>query len=178
MTTGAAIVIETDRLLLREMSTADADFMLAILNDPDFIRYIGDRGVRTQGQARDYLTDRVLKSYTEHGFGMYAVERKTDQVVIGICGLVRREHLDAPDIGFAFLPEFRNAGYGLESAAAVLEFTVGKLRIDRVLAIATPDNLASNALLERLGMRLEQVTRLAEDDANLNLYVYESASDQ
>ncbi len=176
MTIGKAIVIETDRLHLREMSGADADFMLAILNDPDFIRYIGDRGVRTQDQAQNYLADRVLKSYAEHGFGMYAVERKTDRTTVGICGLVRRENLDAPDIGFAFLPEFRNAGYGLESAAAVLKFALETLRIDRVLAIATPDNRASNVLLERLGMRLEQVTRSTEDDVELNLYVYEAAA--
>jgi RimJ/RimL family protein N-acetyltransferase len=167
---GNSPVIETARLSLREMTGDDAPFMRAILNDPDFIRYIGDRGVRTVAEARSYLHERVLASYREHGYGMYAVERSADAVAVGICGLVRRETLPAPDIGFAFLPAYRNSGYARESAAAVLRYASEVLKLPRVIAIATPDNEPSNVLLQRLGMHLGQVVRLAGDDTDLNLY--------
>lgn len=163
------IVITTARLRLREMTTADAAFMLELLNDPDFLRYIGDRGVRTLEDACRYIEKGTLDSYRRHGYGMYLAERLEDGAAVGVCGLVRREGLDGPDLGFALLPAWRGQGYATEGAAAVLVHA-RDLGLARVLAIATPDNRASNALLTSLGMRREATVRLPGDDADLWLY--------
>ncbi len=132
-------ILETERLVLREMDSAvDAEFIFALLNSPKFIEYIGDRGVRTAGKAAAFIEERYRASYLEHGFGLYGVKLKggvsdEDMLLnsrvsaptqIGICGLVKRDHLEFPDIGFAFLPEFDGNGYGFESAKAVLEYGV------------------------------------------------------
>lgn len=168
----ARTVLSTPRLRLREMTEADADFMVALLNDADFLRYIGDRGVRTTDDARAYLRDGAIASYRQHGYGMYLVERIGDASAIGVCGLVRRDGLDAPDLGFALMPAFRRAGFAAEAARAVLEFAIAELGISRIVAIATPDNRASTALLEQLSMQPAGTVRLPGGDADLNLYEY------
>lgn len=162
----------TRRLELREMTEADAAFMVTLLNDPDFLRYIGDRGVRTEAEARDYLRDGAISSYREHGFGMYLAERREDGAAIGVCGLVSRPGLAAPDLGFALLPAYRRDGFAAEGASAVLEFARGELGLPRILAIATPDNAASIALLQRLAMRPAGSVRLPGGDRDLELYEY------
>ncbi|ANO52023.1 GNAT family N-acetyltransferase [Woeseia oceani] len=165
------VVGETDRLVLRELSCADADLIHSVLNDPDFLRYVGDRGVRTAADAEAYIAERIAPGYREYGYGMYRVERKTDAVAVGICGLVRRAGLDAPDLGFAFLPAFRRQGFAAESAALVLRQARHHPDIEQVFALATPDNEPSNALLLRLGMRFDRRLTLAGNAAQLNLYV-------
>lgn len=167
-------VLETKRLRLRKMTVGDSAFMLALLNDADFVKYIGDRGIRSEAEARDYLLNGAIDSYHRHGYGMYLAEQKRDGAAVGICGLVRRDGLDAPDIGFAVLPAFRSLGYATEAISAVLDHAQQDLGLDRVLAIATPDNVASNRILARAGMRLEGSVTLPGDDATLNLYEYEA----
>lgn len=145
--------LSTDRLALRPLTTADASLMLALLNDPDFLRFVGDRKVRTEEDACTYLTNGPLASYARHGYGPYAVELKREGVPIGICGLFKRDHLPDPDLGFAFLPAWRARGFAGESARAVLADCNARLGLSRVLAIVDPANTRSVALLERLGLR-------------------------
>lgn len=154
--------LETGRLTLRQLTTADAPLILALLNDPDFLRFVGDRKVRTEADACAYLANGPLASYARHGFGPYAVELKPDGVPIGICGLFKRDHLPEPDLGFAFLPAWRSQGYAGESARAVLADSNVRLGLSRVLAIVDPANERSVALLKRLG--LQATGTLAADD--------------
>ena len=149
-------VLETERLLLRHFDTGDAPFILALLNEPSFLRYIGDKKVRTLDDARQYILNGPVATYERHGFGLYQVELKDSHTPIGMCGLLKREELPQPDIGFAFLPDFWNKGFAFEAAAAVLNDARKRMKLDRVLAIVNPDNEPSIRLLEKLGFRFER----------------------
>ena len=139
------------------MSADDAPFMLRLLNDPSFIQHIGDRGVRDVDAARTYLANGVIASHEKHGYGLDLVVLKATGEPVGICGLVRRDYLDDPDIGFAFLPEHAGLGYAFESAAAVLANARSALGLPRVLAIVSPDNARSIRLLEKIGLRYQRM---------------------
>ena len=143
---------KTDRLVITELTREDAALMLAILNDPDFIRNVADRGVRTLEQAQDYLERGPIASYREHHFGMYKVALQ-DGTPIGLCGLVKRDFLEDADIGYAFLPQYRGQGYALEAAQAVMDFARNSLALPRIVALVSPENRASIRLLEKLGLR-------------------------
>lgn len=165
------IILETERLLLRHLSPeTDADFILELLNDPSFIRYIGDKKVRTAEDARHYIINGPLNSYEQNGFGLYGVVLKESHAPIGICGLVKRETLPDADIGFAFLPAYRSSGYAVESAAAVMKYARETLGIDRILAITTSENKSSARLLGKIGLRFERMIRLTEDAKELKLF--------
>jgi len=166
-------ILETRRLRLRKLTTADAPFMLALVNDPAFHQYIGDRGVQSEAQARDYIKHGTIASYVQFGYGMYLAELKSDGRAAGICGLVRRDGLDDPDLGFAFMPEFRFRGLATEAASAVLHYGINVLALPRIVAVVTPDNRASIALLKNAGMRQEGTVRLPDCNTDLDYYVYE-----
>ena len=163
-------VLETPRLRLEFLTLDDAAFMLALLNEPSFLENIGDRGVRTLGQARDYLRVGALASYAEHGYGLYRVDAVSTGEATGICGLVRREGLDHADIGFAFFPRFWGQGYAVESATAVKTWALGDLGLDCLLAITNPGNTGSIRVLEKIGLALDRRIRFAEDSEELLLY--------
>jgi RimJ/RimL family protein N-acetyltransferase len=163
-------VLETDRLNLRWLSTDDAEFILELLNDPSFLRFIGDKGVRTLDDARDYILNGPVDMYNRLGFGLYLTELKESGVPIGICGLIKRDSLEDVDIGFAFLPKFRAKGYAHESAAAVMAYGKTVLGLKRIVAITSPDNYASGRLLEKLGMRFERMIRLSKDSPEVRLF--------
>jgi len=163
-------VLETDRLILRHLSTDDAEFVLKLLNEPSFIRYIGDKQVRTLDDARAYVLDGPVKSYATYGFGLNLVELKPKLKPIGICGVLKRYTLPDPDIGFAFLPDYWNQGYAFEAAAAVMKDAREHLGVERVLAITTPDNDASAKLLTKLGLRFDRLVKLSEDAAEVKLF--------
>jgi ribosomal-protein-alanine N-acetyltransferase len=163
-------VLETSRLALRELSVDDAPFMLGLLNEPSFIRNIGDRGVRTIEAARDYITLGPVASYARFGFGLYLVELKGPPVPIGICGLLKRNELPEPDIGFAFLPAYWSQGYALESAAAVRDHARQAFGLPRLLAIVSPSNDGSIRLLGNLGFRFESLTKLTPEAHEVRLY--------
>lgn len=147
-------VIQTDRLHLRLIDPDhDAADMLALLNEPGFIHNIADRGVRTLAQARDYTAERVLGSYTLNGFGMYAIIRREDGAWLGNAGLVRRDGLPAPDIGYALLAQYEGHGYALEAARAVMHYARDRLDHAHLYGIVSPDNARSAALLRKLGMQ-------------------------
>jgi len=162
-------IVETERLYIRELVESDAEFINQLLNAPSFIKYIGDRGVRTADAAADFIRDRYRQSYAIHGYGLYAVDLKSSGVPIGMCGFVRREMLDGPDLGFAFLPEHEGKGYGTESSIAMLEHGRGVLNFQRVFAITTLENFASIRLLEKLGFTLDRVIDTPEGE-KLNLF--------
>ncbi len=163
-------VIETERLILREACGRDAAFILELLNDPDFVRYIADRGVRTLEDARRFIEERFVESYRRNGFGLWLVEPKGEGATAGMCGLVRREGLDGVDIGYAFLPAFRGRGYAAESARAVLAYARDALGLKRLLAITSPDNSASGRVLEKIGLRFERMIRLSPGEPEVRLY--------
>lgn len=162
-------ILETERLIFREMdSDNDAEFVCELLNSPKFIKYIGDRDVRNVEQAAAFIENRYRQSYRDNGFGLYAVERKIDNVSIGLCGFVKRDTLPGPDIGFAFLPEFEGNGYGFESADAMMNYGRDTLGFNQVLAITSLDNEISGRLLEKLGFKFERL--IENDDETLKLF--------
>jgi RimJ/RimL family protein N-acetyltransferase len=163
-------VTTTARLVLRELVAADAPFIRALLNDPDWIRYIGDKGVRTDEDARGYLERGPIAMYARNGFGLYQVALRATGEAIGMCGLIKRDTLPDVDIGFAFLPAHRGHGYALESAAAVIAHGAAAHGLTRVVAIASPDNAKSLRLLERLGMTSEGIWTGSAPDDPLVLY--------
>ena len=164
-------MIETARLCLRELTVDDAGFVVAQLNDADFIRNVADRGVRTAEAARTYLIDGPLASCRRHGFGLWLVEMKDSRAPIGICGLIRRDSLPDVDLGYAFLPPFRRQGFALEAAAATMDFGRA-LGLARVVAIVSPDNADSIKVLGKLGFRYERRMRLADDAEELELHAW------
>ena len=210
-------ILETERLILREITVDDAAFALDLLNQPSFIKYIGDRGVRDLDQSRDFIENRYRKSYHDHGYGLYVVDLK-DRVTdaetqrhsdgesvpsaeagdltsandnadqdssiphsairiprsIGFCGFVRRTELPAPDIGFAFLPQYERKGYGFESANAILRYGVEKLSFDRVLAITSQDNESSSKLLGKLGFNYDRLITMPNGEV-LKLFQFEAS---
>lgn len=154
-------ILETERLILRWLSVDDSEFMLELLNDPSWLRFIGDRGASTVDDARDYILSKVVAMYERVGFGLYLTELKNDGTPIGICGLIKRDSLEDVDIGFAFLPEFCGKGYAYESASAVMAFGKSVLGLNRIVAITSPDNDRSVSLLEKLGFNFEKMVKLS-----------------
>ena len=162
-------ILQTVRLSLRRFSLDDAEFIVVLLNDPDFLRFIGDRGVRTAADARQYLLTGPIDSYTRHGFGLWMVELLESGTPIGMCGLLKRDSLPDVDIGFAFLPQYRSQGYAVEAAAAVLDHGRRLLGLERILAIANDDNAGSIRVLEKIGMRFDRMIRLSDDESEIRL---------
>lgn len=156
--------------MLREIISGDAGFVRDLLNQPSFIKYIGDRGVRSVEQAAEFIDNRYRKSYLDHGFGLYTVELKDGNRPIGICGFVKRDTLPDPDLGFAFLPEYEGKGYGYESASEIMKYGRSVLLLDRILAITSLDNIASSHLLEKLGFKFDKLIGTPDTEV-LKLYV-------
>lgn len=161
----------TERLRIREFVLTDAPFILALLNQPSFIRFIGDKGVRTVDDAKNYLTNGPIESYKRHGFGLYCVELNDTHTPIGMCGLLKRETLPDVDLGFAFLPQYFGCGYAFEAASAVVVQAQDVFRLPRLLAITNPDNDASIKLLRRLGFEFEQVMKLSSDATEVKVFI-------
>jgi RimJ/RimL family protein N-acetyltransferase len=162
--------VQTERLVLRKLTVADAGFVLDLLNQPSFMKNIGDRGVRTIAAAEQYIRDRVIESYERLGFGMFAVELKADGGVMGLCGLVKRDELPDVDIGFAFLPQFWSKGYAAESAAAIVRFAFDRLALQRLVGIVNPDNFGSIKVLEKIGLCHEGMITLNNESKEICLY--------
>jgi len=163
-------ILETERLILRELQPDDAPFMLELLNEPSYILNIADRGVRDLDGARRYLEDRWRASYRQHGFGLWVVVERSSGMATGLCGLVRRDGLEDVDIGYAFLPAFWGRGYAIESALGVKAHARDVVGLTRLVAIVVPSNLPSVRVLERLGMSVERTLRLPGECTDLALY--------
>jgi ribosomal-protein-alanine N-acetyltransferase len=162
-------IIETSRLGLFEFKPSDASFVLQLLNTPKWISFIGDRGVKTVEDAIRYIDDRIVSSYRRFGFGLYLVRISESAVPIGMCGLVRREHLPDVDLGFAFLPEYERTGYAAEAAVGVLDYARNSLMLKRIVAITMKENESSIRLLQKLGLQFER-TIASPGENDLMLY--------
>ena len=163
-------VLQTERLVLSQLTTGDAAFLLELLNSPGWLKYIGDRGVKTIEDAEKYVQEGPMKSYRENGFGLYRVSLKTDGTVLGICGLIKRKQLEDVDIGFAFLPSFAGKGYAYESASATLAFGREQFGLKKIVAIITQDNDASIKLVLKLGLRFSKMIDWPGEERPLMLF--------
>lgn len=163
-------VAETERLCLRRLEADDSEFIFKLVNDPSWIRYIGDKGVKTLADATRYIDDGPVAMYRRLGFGLYLVELKETREPIGICGLIKRDALEDVDLGFAFLPGFRGKGYAREAASTVMSHARRALRLARIVAILSQDNHRSAHLLEKLGFRREGTVILQPRGEELELY--------
>jgi len=156
-------ILETERLTLREVMDDDAGFVLDLLNQPSFKKFIGDRGVRTVEQAREYIETRFTNSYRDNGFGLYLINMRADETPIGLCGFVRRDALTDPDVGFALLPQYEKNGYAYESAVAIMQYGRETLGLPRVLAITTVDNDRSGKLLKKIGFAFDREIEIGDE---------------
>ena len=167
-------VLETERLLLARLSYDHCEFIFELVNEPTFKRFIGDKDVHSLEDANCYLREGPIGSYERFGYGLFLVTVKEDDMPAGICGLVRREEFDDPDLGFAFLERYRQKGYASESAGAVLEYGFYELGLRRIIAMADPDNEHSVRLLDNLGFAYERKVRMPDDDHDINLFSLEA----
>ncbi len=163
-------ILETSRLDLRELTTEDAAFILALVNEPAWLRFIGDRGIKTLAAARDYILHGPVAMYGRLGFGLWLVEDRESQASLGICGLIKRDTLPDIDLGFAFLSAYHRNGYAFEAATATMAHARTALGLARVVAVVSPDNEGSCRLLEKLGFRLERTVCLTPDAPATKLY--------
>jgi RimJ/RimL family protein N-acetyltransferase len=163
-------VLETERLTLRKLSNDDTAFIIDLLNQPSFLRYIGDKGVRTVADAQRYLQDGPVASYERFGFGLYLVVLKDSGASIGMCGLIKRDSLQDVDLGFAFLPAYCSKGYASEAAEAVLRYGRSALGLSRIVAITSLDNQDSMKLLSKIGFKEESLIRLSEGGEDVRLF--------
>jgi len=164
-------MLSSERLSIRPITVDDAPFILTLLNEPSFLRYIGDKQVRNVEDARQYILNGPVASYERHGFGLCLMELKESHTPIGMCGILKRDGLPDPDIGFALLPDFWKKGLAFEAATAVLNDARERLQLERILAITSLDNEASINLLERLGFRFQEVIKLTPDSEPVKLFV-------
>jgi len=163
-------ILETERLLVRQLSLEDAPFILQLVNEPSFIQNIGDRGVRTLSDAEKYIENGPIASYARNGFGLCLVTLKESGESIGMCGLIKREALEDVDIGYAFLPKFWSKGYAFEAAQAFKQYAREVVGLTRLVAIVDPNNQGSIRVLEKLGMAFEKMVRLSPEDIDLKLF--------
>lgn len=150
-------MLETERLVLRRLTPEDAPFILHLVNEPGFLRFVGDKGVRDLAGAENYIRTGPMASYAQHGFGLWLVLLKADGTPAGMCGLLKRPVLEDVDVGFAFLAELNGRGYASEAAAACLRHGRTTLGLKRIVAITAPDNLASGRVLEKIGLRFDRM---------------------
>lgn len=163
-------MLETERLRLRKMTLDDAGLMLAVWNDPAFVRYVGDRGIRTTEDAQDAMQKGALHLYDTYGYGPYRIALKDGDTPIGICGLFRRDGLDEPDIGYSTLPDFCGKGYAFEAATAVVAYAHAELTLERLIAIISPGNEASLSLIRKLGFEFERMHTMPNDDDEICIF--------
>lgn len=163
-------ILESERLILREFNLGDARFIIDLLNSPGWLEFIGDRKIKTIKDAENYLLQGPLKSYAQHGYGLYLVELKAGKVALGICGLLKRDFLTDPDIGFAFLPEHSGQSYAFEAAKAMMDHGYAVLKLNKIVAITEPHNVRSIRLLNKLGLHFEKPVRISNENNELLLF--------
>ena len=160
-------VLETDRLSLRQANMDDYQFIFQLLNEPSWLRFIGDRNIKTPEDARDYISEVLVPTYARFGFGLYIVELKQTGRPVGLCGLIKRDDLNDVDIGFAFLRRYWHCGYAIESARAVIWHANQTFALKRIVAITSPENTSSIKLLNRLGFVYERMINFEKIELKL-----------
>ena len=164
------VILETERLNLRKLSESNAGFILELLNEPSFLQNIGDKGVRNNDDAIQYILTGPIESYKRYGFGQWLVELKDSGEPIGMCGLMKKDALPDADIGFAFLPRFWSKGYAVEAATAVMAYGSRDLGLRRIVAVVNPDNEGSIRVLEKIGLKFERMVKLSEERSEIMLF--------
>lgn len=167
---------ETERLLLIPTSESDSDFVLSLFNTPKWLANIGDRGVYSVEDAKRYIQERMRPQLERLGFSNYTIVRKSDSAKIGICGLYDRAGLDGLDIGFALLPEFEGQGFAFEAVNRLKQAAFDEFGVTEILAITLPENVLSQKLLEKLGLKYAGLFRLPNDNEDLFLFRITSSS--
>jgi RimJ/RimL family protein N-acetyltransferase len=162
--------LETSRLILRRVEFDVAPFLVALLNQPSFLANIGDRGVRSDEEARRYMREGPMAMYERYGFGLWHTARKSDGAGIGLCGLLKRDTLPDVDIGYAYLPEYWGQGYAFEAADAVVRHGVRKFGVERLIAVVSPGNSASIRVLVKIGMTYDRMVSMRADEPPARLY--------
>ena len=169
------MILASERLYIRKLTLNDAPFFFELVNDPDWIRFIGDRNVQTIDDAKDYLQNRIFKSYEDFGFGFYAAVLKSTHEVVGITGFVKRDELNDGDVGFAFLPKGRGKGYAFESTQALMNYGTNTFKFQKILAIANNDNERSHNLLKKLGFEFKKYVKLYDEEDEISLFSLNAA---
>lgn len=164
------IVRETERLRLRWVTLDDAQFMFDLVNDPDWLRFVGDRNIHDLDASRKFITSSFLASYAKNGFGLFLTEQRADGLAVGINGIVKRDGLAGPDVGFALLPAYRGLGYAHEAGVASLDFARQVLGLRSILAITDKDNASSGKVLNGLGLHFKEMVTLPGQDKELRLF--------
>lgn len=165
-----AVVLCTHNLRLRQAQRQDAAFLLALLNEPDFMQNIGDRQVRSLAQAELYIQKNFQHSYQTYGFGLWVIERLSDNATLGLCGLVQRDYLPQPDLGYALMKAYSGQGYISEAAVAVVAYARDELNLQKLCAIVAPDNWASKRILTKVGMQAAGQIQLPDSAKNVDFY--------
>lgn len=161
---------ETQRLHIRPITTDDAPFILELMNTPKWIKFIGDRNVRTVEAAEAYIAEKALPQIATHSYGNNVIIRKSDNVKLGTCGVYHREGIEIPDIGFAFLPSNEGKGYAFEATSKLVEIIKDIHGLAELSAYTLEENLSSRKLLERLGFELKGIGKLPTSDEELLHY--------
>ena len=164
------VELETERLVIRQFNLQDDAFVLQLLNEEAFLNFIGDKDVRTLEDARNYLSDGPIASYEAHGYGLFLVAEKSSGDPVGMCGLLRRDDQEHPDIGFAFLAEFHSKGFAYESGEAVMKLGHVTMKIGTIVGFVDPKNDRSIRLLERLGLDFVGEVEFAGSTSPTSLY--------
>lgn len=162
-------ILDTKNLILRHYTPADSAFILKLLNEPSFKKNIGDRNVKNLEDAKNYIATKLIASYENNGYGLYMVELK-DRTPIGMCGLVKRDPKEDPDLGFAFVPEYWRKGYAVESSLGILNYAKNYLKLKRILGITIPSNIGSIKTLEKAGLKFIKKDISKQDGAVINVY--------
>ena len=167
------IIAETNRLIISKFTQSenDAAFFLELVNTPNWIKFIGDRNIKTIKQAQEAIKKSHLKSYKNNGFGFYILQLKEENnKPIGTCGLIKRDTLKDVEIGFAMLPDYEGKGFGLESSEVVLKIAKERFNCSKIIAITLPENTNSIKLLEKLNLSYEKRVKPFDDDTELLLF--------
>ena len=171
-------IIETTRLLLQPIMEADAEFILELYNSETFIKFIGDRKIRTTEDAKNYIIAKFLPQMEKLGYGNYLITRKSDHIKIGAVGIFARDGLEVHDIGFSFLDRFQGKGYGFEAASKLLEIGFAQFNLKKISALTTEDNIASQKLIEKLGLKYLRKDKIPGEDVELLYYESEKFNNE
>jgi RimJ/RimL family protein N-acetyltransferase len=164
---------ETERLILKPTDITDAKFLLELMNSPKWLKYIGDRNIHTIKNAESYITEKVMTQFDRLGFGSYTVIRKSDGSKIGTCGLFDREGVSGIDIGFGFIPGYEKQGYAIESSLKIKDLAINKFGLKKISGITSKQNIPSQKLLEKLGLRYIKPLTLPNSDEEIMFYQLE-----
>lgn len=167
---GKKVITETNRLRLRRLEENDADFVFQLVNEPSFIKNIGDKEVRSRADAVQFIRESYWTNQKKEGYGQFLVELKKNSIPIGMCGILYRDSLQASDVGFAFLPEYWGKGYAIEAADAVYKYARSTLGVGKIVGLTNEDNLPSIKILKKLGMKFERIVKMSADDPGTSVY--------